>query len=54
MKKKVTKNTKSRASSTKGRKGVRNGLYATEHDFIIITGGGLVVLLLTFFLFWLS
>lgn len=27
------------------------GVYATEHDFIIIVGGGLVVLMLTVFLF---
>ena len=49
-KKKVTKKIK---ASGQGRKGVHNALYATEHDFIIITGGALVVLMLVVVFFFL-
>lgn len=51
-KRKVTKSTKTKSTPT--RKGVSNGLYATEHDFIIIAGGGLVVLMLTLAMFFLT
>ncbi len=54
IKRKVArKNTKSKASVSRKKK-VSNGLYATEHDFIIIVGGGLVVLLLTVFMLFLT
>lgn len=46
----ATKSTKAKSASKK-RGGITNGLYATEHDFIIIIGGGLVVVMLTVFLF---
>lgn len=49
VKKTATKSTKSRTTKRKGTIGT--ALYATEHDFIIIAGGGLVVLMLTVFLF---
>jgi len=52
-KRSVSKTAKTKASSPKKRTS-RSGLYATEHDFIIIAGGGLVVLMLTVFLFILS
>lgn len=50
MKKTVKKTTKSTKSTAKKSKKLTS-LYATEHDFIIIAGGGLVVLMLTVFLF---
>lgn len=46
-KRKVTKPTKSKTTPKKR----GTALYATEHDFLIITGGGLVVLMLTIVLF---
>ncbi|MBA3724048.1 MAG: hypothetical protein H0W89_04120 [Candidatus Levybacteria bacterium] len=46
---KASKVTKARA--TKRKSSIGTALYATEHDFIIIAGGGLVVLMLTVFLF---
>ena len=46
---KATKPTKSSRTKSKKTSGV--ALYASEHDFIIIAGGGLVVLMLTVFLF---
>ena len=50
-KRKVTAK-KIKTVSAKGKKSTSYGGYAVEHDFIIITGGGLIVLMLTcFFLF---
>ncbi len=46
---KASKVTKTKA--TKRKSTIGTALYATEHDFIIIAGGGLVVLMLTVFLF---
>lgn len=52
MKKTVKKSAKtSKAKTTKRKGAIHTALYATEHDFIIIAGGGLVVLMLTVFLF---
>jgi len=44
-----TKSTKAKTSRSPKRS--TRGVQATEHDFIIIIGGGLVVLMLTIFLF---
>ncbi len=46
----AAKSTKAKTSS-KSKRTIGTALYATEHDFIIIAGGGLVVLMLTVFLF---
>jgi hypothetical protein len=52
MKKTVKKTAKSTKTTVKRKSAKKlHGLYATEHDFIIIAGGGLVVLMLTVFLF---
>jgi hypothetical protein len=47
------KKTKTAKKTTRSaNKGViGSALYATEHDFLVIAGGGLVVLALTIFLF---
>jgi len=52
-KKKVAPRTsKTKISKSKKRTSVGVNVYATEHDFIIIAGGGLVVMLLvTLFMF---
>jgi hypothetical protein len=54
-KRKVTaKKTKPVASKSRKRNGTTYGGYAVEHDFIIIAGGGLVVMVLvTLFMFGL-
>ena len=51
MKKSKVKAPKAKTKRTKGAKGFNNALYATEHDFIIIAGGGVIVMMLTLFLF---
>lgn len=51
MKKTKVKSSKVKSSRTKSKKVSGVALYASEHDFIIIAGGGLVVLMLTVFLF---
>lgn len=54
MKKKVTKVSKSKSTVSRKSKSKTYTHYATEHDFIIIIGGGLVVLLLTVFMLFLT
>lgn len=47
----TTKRTKSKVSTTRTKRTSNAGHYVVEHDFIIIVGGGLIVLMLTVFLF---
>jgi len=54
MKKRKVASKTSKSTSSKSKKRTSTGVnvYATEHDFIIIAGGGLVVMLLvTLFMF---
>jgi hypothetical protein len=54
MKKKTAPKTTKSRSTTRTKKSPKTAVHATEHDFIIIVGGGLVVLLLTAFMLFLT